>query len=301
MGYGELLDRYLHAEIRSRRLAQLSATDVQRCINGLSERGLAPRSVRAVHAALRKCLSDAVRIGKVQRNVAKGVALPPLDHREMKSLTPEQAGLLIAALKGSAYAALFTTWIHTGLRPAEIAALKWDDFDGSSLAIRRAFVRVEKTKRAIGPTKTGKPRLIPLGSEGVRVLKEHRRAQVEHRLALGELYRDQGFIFATDYGTPIDFQNIRSRVFKPLLRELGLPDIRLYDLRHTCATLLLAAGENIKVVSERLGHAKVTLTLDTYTHVLPGQQLHASERLECLLKRGGLTDSPPSRLEGVKT
>lgn len=90
-------------------------------------------------------------------------------------------------------------------------------------------------------------------------------------------------MFATEYGAPIDFQNIRSRVFKPLLNELELPDIRLCDLRHTCATLLLSAGENIKVVSERLGHAKVTLTLRTYTHVLPGQQQKASERLEMLL------------------
>jgi integrase len=108
----------------------------------------------------------------------------------MTSLTPEQAGSFLVALKGTTYEALFTVWIHTGLRPAEIAALKWDDFDGASLAVRRAFVRVEKTKRVIGPTKTGKPRLIPLGTDVVRVLKEQRRAQVEHRLAVGELYQD---------------------------------------------------------------------------------------------------------------
>ena len=98
-----------------------------------------------------------------------------------------------------------------------------------------------------------------------------------------KVYVDYGLVFATKTGRPLDLTNINYRYFKPLLKEAGLPNIRLYDLRHTCATLLLLAGENPKVVSERLGHANITLTLDTYSHVLPTMQEEATQKLKQML------------------
>ena len=105
-----------------------------------------------------------------------------------------------------------------------------------------------------------------------------------HLLALGPEYKNQNMVFANSTGHPLDQINISRRHFKPILKAAGLSnDFRVYDLRHSCATLLLAAGENPKVVSERLGHASVALTLDIYSHVLPSMQKQAAERLEAIL------------------
>jgi len=111
-----------------------------------------------------------------------------------------------------------------------------------------------------------------------------RRRQAQERLRAGTDYTDHGLVFATPMGQPLDKHNLVHRHFKPILEAAGLPkELRLYDLRHSCATLLLAAGENAKVVSERLGHAGITLTLDTYAHVLPTMQRQAADKLEAIL------------------
>jgi integrase len=135
--------------------------------------------------------------------------------------------------------------------------------------------------------KTAKSRrTVPLPPYVIRKLQEHRRHQLEHKLKTGEKFHNEhNLIFTSKTGTIVSIRNLQRRHFKPLLVKAKVPDIRLYDLRHTCATLLLAAGENPKVVSERLGHASIVLTLDTYSHVLPTMQKSATERLEKLLRK----------------
>lgn len=127
-------------------------------------------------------------------------------------------------------------------------------------------------------------RRIPLPASVVRALVEHRRRQAEERLKAGAEYRNLDLVFATGEGQPLIRLNVIHKHFKPILKRAKLSEtLRLYDLRHTCATLLLAANENPKVVSERLGHASITLTLDVYSHVLPDMQQGASEKLESIL------------------
>jgi integrase len=125
-------------------------------------------------------------------------------------------------------------------------------------------------------------RSVTLPASTVAALRTHRAKQAEEKLAATE-YTDLDLIFATQTGGPLSLPNLTRRHFKPLLEAAGLPPMRLYDLRHTAATLLLAAGEHPKIVSERLGHATVTLTLDTYSHVLPDMQAASAEKLEGLL------------------
>ena len=120
----------------------------------------------------------------------------------------------------------------------------------------------------------------------MRKLARHKREQAEHRLRLGALWQAFDLVFCSDTGTPLQVPNLTYRYFRPLLEKAELPQIRLYDLRHSCATLLLLADENPKVVSERLGHSTIVLTLDTYSHVLPTMQQRASERLESMLYDG---------------
>jgi site-specific recombinase XerD len=138
-------------------------------------------------------------------------------------------------------------------------------------------------RKLIASTETGRSRVIPIGERVLRALQQHRVRQAKWRLKIGDMYKDQWLIFANETGGLLDAQNIVNRHFKPLLKRAKLPAIRLYDLRHSCATLLMAAGEHPKVVQERLGHSTITLTLDTYTHVVPGMQELASAWLETLL------------------
>lgn len=288
--YEMIFKRYLPPELRCKRLSSVTASGVQRWVNALVERGLSPRTVRSAHGALRTCLNKARRLGKISTNVCELVDLPKPDHREMMTLTAEQAEQFLngAEAAKSPYYPLFVLMVHTGMRPGELAGLKWSDWDGTTLRVQRALKQQRAGQpRVLGPTKTGKPKVLPLGNRAREALAQQRRSQVATRLLLGSAYHDQDFIFANEIGRPLEFSNIRERHFRPLLIALGLPNIRMYDLRHTCASLLLAAGESVKVVSERLGHVNANVTLQFYAHVLPGMQAQASDRLDSLLHAAG--------------
>ena len=162
--------------------------------------------------------------------------------------------------------ALFSLLLSSGMRPGEALGLRWGDIDfqRGRVQVQRALSK-KGSKWSLEEPKTARSRRsIPLPPSVVKDLKEHRNNQIEEKLKT-KSYIDHDLVFAGKYGEPLDHKNILNRHFKPLPRDAGLPDIRLYDLRHTCATLLLSAGENPKVVSERLGHASIVLTLGS-TH-----------------------------------
>ena len=293
--YQRIFRRYLRDEVLSRKLSRLTPEDIQDLVNELSHRGLSSRTVRMLHGGLRACLNTALRLGKVPRNVATLVDLPARGHRELRCCTPEEAQEFLEAAEAeqrirdgtdhsqACFSALFITLLLTGIRPGEALALRWSDLNGSDLRVQRAQTVGANNKKLIASTKTGRSRVLPLGERALRTLQQHRVRQAKWKLMLGAMYEDQGLIFANETGGLLDAQNIVNRHFKPLLKRVGLPPIRLYDLRHSHATLLMAAGEHPKVVQERLGHSTITLTLDTYTHVVPGMQELASARLETLL------------------
>src|SRR5581483_8532548 len=165
-------------------------------------------------------------------------------------------------------------------------ALKWSDIDlkEGNAVVRRTLVWRKSGGWYFGEPKTSRSRrTVPLPQS----LRMHRRLQNELKLQLEaaerEAFQKNDLVFAASNGMPHAIRNLKQRHFKPILKRAELPMIRLYDLRHSCATLLLAAGENPKVVSERLGHASITLTLDTYSHVLPTMQQSATEKLERIL------------------
>jgi len=158
----------------------------------------------------------------------------------------------------------------------------------ATVTVRRALVwRTKGGGWYFTEPKTSRSRrTIPLPASMIVRLLEHKRRQSEDRLRLGSESQDHGLVFTTALGGPLNISNLTNKHFKPALERAGLPrTIRLYDLRHTCATLLLSAGENPKVVSERLDHASITLTLDVYSHVLPDMQKAATDKLENILFR----------------
>jgi len=280
--YVNLLARYVREPLGERRLSQITAMEIQKVYARLTERGLSARTVRYTHSVLRGALEQAVRWQFLPRNPAQYVDLPRQERREMKAFSSEQATRFLEASQNDpSFYALFLVALTTGMRPGEYLALQWKDIssDMGTLSVCRALTRDRqfeepKTKRS--------RRAIHLLPTVTQALRAYRLQQTKWRLSQGPAYKNMDLIFASAAGEPLNEREV-VRHFKAVLKTAGLPDIRLYDLRHTCASLLLAAGENPKVVSERLGHASVVLTLDTYSHVLPGLQRAASERLESIL------------------
>ncbi len=286
-GYKQLIRLYVKPELGALMLSRVTPERVQMLYNKMGENGLSPRTVRYTHSVLRSALQQAVKWGKLHRNPCDLVDLPRQERKEMQVLSPEEAARFIDATVYSKRKALFTLLITTGMRPGEAYGLKWDDIDftGRRVTVNRTLSRAGTGKSwTLEDPKTARSRRsIPVPPSAMSDLREHKKEQAAEKLKAGGKYNDHGFVFATCSGEPLDESNVLTQDFKPLLRDAGLPAIRLYDLRHTCATLLLAAGENPKVVSERLGHASIVLTLDTYSHVLPGMQQAATDKLEAML------------------
>jgi integrase len=304
-GYTDILTRYVRPELGQHHLSRITPLDIQAIYTGLRDRKLSPRTIRYVHAVLRSALNQAVKWRLLPHNPAMFVDLPRLAKKEMHALSPEQAMQFLAAAAQDRYATLFAVALTTGMRPGEYLGLQWKDVDleRGTLTVRRTLVwhYGNGGKWSFEEPKTARSsRSIPLPPSVVDALKEHKRQQGEERLKAGwedveengclvrkSAYTDNDLVFATPTGDPVDMRNLVNRHFKPILKRAGLPkSVRLYDLRHSCATLLLAQGEHPKVVSERLGHASITLTLDTYSHVLPTMQQQAAERLESVLFKG---------------
>ena len=172
--------------------------------------------------------------------------------------------------------------------------MKWKDveLENERVTVNRTLTRVDGKWFLEEPKTSRSRRSIPIPSGVIKDLEEHKKEQAAEKLKAKEgEYTDHGFVFATKNGSPLDKNNIVNRYFKPLLVSADLPMIRLYDLRHTCATLLLSAGVNPKIVSERLGHASITLTMDTYSHVLPDMQKSATDILDTMLFRSVQDDN----------
>ena len=288
--YDALIRRYVREPLGKTMLSDLRALQIQNLYSQMQERGLSPRVVRYTHAVLSSALKQGVRWGMLQRNPAELVQLPKLRRKEMRAMTPEESARFLSALQTDRYSALFSLALSTGMRPEEYLGLRWTDVDlaKASVTVQRALVwRTKGGGWYFTEPKTSRSRrTIPLPTSMVIALTEHKRRQSEERLRLGSEWQDNGLVFTTVLGTPLNISNLTAKHFKPALKSAGLPKcIRLYDLRHTCATLLLGAGENPKVVSERLGHASITLTLDVYSHVLPDMQKAATDKLENILFR----------------
>ncbi len=282
--YCWLSDTYIVPLLGARKLSQLHPADLQNAYLQLQTRGLSARTIRYAHSVLHGALEQAVKWSLLARNPAKLVTLPRVERREMNALDATQASALIDAAKDDRWYSLWLLLIAGGLRPGEALGLKWSDLEGDCLRVQRTLVRQSDHTWSLTEPKTARARrtivLPQIALSALRALRE--RQQVEQQEA-AEYWIENGLIFTTRTGAPLDYRATVRRHFKRLLKLAKLPEIRPYDLRHTSATLLLAAGENIKVISERLGHTSSALTLDVYSHVLPTMQKEAANKLERML------------------
>jgi len=264
------------------KLKKLTPLHVQGFYQDRLDAGLAPATVHKLHAILHQTLDQAVRWHMIPRNVAKAVKAPRPAPKEMSTLSAEETRRLFEAARGEKLEALYVLTVHTGMRQGELLALKWQDVDleNAAISVRRTLTK-SGSRLLLGEPKTKKSRrTIRLTEAVVRALREHLTRQMEDMQRLGDLYRDQGLVFSSEVGTLINPTNLRKRSFTPLLKRAGLPSIRFHDLRHTCATLLLSRNVHPKYVQELLGHASIAITLDTYSHVIPGMGDHAAKAME---------------------
>jgi integrase len=265
------------------RVHSLTTPILQRYYDGLLAAGKSRRLAQVALQRLRSALSYAVHMQYVPYNAATEVRIVAPERKEMKVWTPEQAGRFLEVARHHAYHPLWDLALNTGMRRGELLGLRWDDIDleRATLAIRRTVEPVRGGLTVQRP-KNGRERLIELDATGVAILREHRARQGERRLKLGDAWEDPDIVLATNIGTYITPTNV-TRAFIDLVARAGVERIRVHDLRHTAATLMLLAGTPIKVVSERLGHASIQITLDYYAHLLPAMQRESAEKVRQLL------------------
>jgi integrase len=288
--YEQHVRLYLAPVLGSTVLAKLTPEQVQAFINKMLARGLSARTVQLSLVTLKRALKQAERWNLVARNVAKLVDAPRVERHKAEPLDPEQSKRLLEAAKSSERGALFTTMLLCGMRLGEALALSWQqvDFERQTLTIERSLARVGRrtgsSKLIYQEPKTEQSRrVLHMPALVVAALREQRRRQAELRLHVGADWQDRGLVFTTSKGTPLEAANVH-REWKRLLATAGLPtSVRLHDLRHSSASLLLNLGVPLKVIQQILGHSSIKVTADIYAHLAPQMQRDAADALDALM------------------
>jgi len=267
------------------KLNNLNPLHLQSLYRERLDSGLSPRTVQYVHVVMHRALKQAVRWGLVPLNVSEAVDPPRMHRKEMHPLSPIQARTFLEAAREDHLEALYVVALHCGLRQGELFGLRWADVDleAGTLRVNRTLSHTKDGPTFTVPKTAKSRRTVQLTNGAIEALKRHSERQAQEMVRVDTLCQDQGLVFASQIGTPMNRQNLNSRSFKPLLKRAGLPNIRFHDLRHTCATLLLGRGVHPKFVQELLGHATIAITLDTYSHVLPGMGDQTRQAIEDVL------------------
>jgi integrase len=264
--------------LSSLRAPQLNAFYADLLAHGRREgTALSPKTVRNIHGTLHKALDDAVRWGHIGKNPAIHADPPKGASPEMRIWTPEQIRSFLDHVVDDRLVAAWYLLATTGIRRGELLGLRWEDVDleAGAIAVRQTRVSVDY-QVSVGTPKTDRgTRSIALDPRTVAVLREHRTRQLEERLAWGPAWTDTGLVFTREDGSDIHPQRL-SGWFRQRVVSSGLPPIRLHDVRHSYATALIKAGQPVKVVSQRIGHASPTITMTIYQHVLPSDDLEAA-------------------------
>ncbi len=309
---GEFMERWLHDSVKggvkaitfeqyrrqtrihiipvlgSTKLPKLTPAHIQSLYQRKLDEGLSPTSVRYIHAVLNRALKQALRWRFVRENVAAATDPPKPQTKTMSPLDAEQAKRFLDAARRDRLEALFVVAVTAGLRIGELSGLRWEDLDldRKTMRVARTLSRAKEGPRYTTP-KTGKGRSIALTQRAVESLRSHRTAQNKERLAAAD-YEDSGLVFCTPTGRPLSRERVDRGSLQPILGRAGLVPtdgnrITPHDLRHTCATLLLSQNVHPKYVQELLGHAKIAMTLDRYSHWIPSMGDHTARAMEAAL------------------
>ena len=286
--YEQLLRVHVVPVIGSLPLDKVRPLHVQEVYKRVLQEGRSARTALHCHRVLRQALQQAVRWQLAARNPADAVEAPRPDRWEVPAVQPAQIRRLLSEADGTLYGPLVQLAVTTGLRLGEILGLRWQDvdLDAEVLFVRQTcqwlagegfLFRQPKSHRSARP--------VALPGSAVDRLRQHRLLQLEGRLALGADYHDMGLVFASQVGGPIHPSNLR-KAWLGIAERAGLRGLRFHDLRHAHASLLLRQGAHPKIVSERLGHSTVGVTLDIYSHVVPNLQADVARSFDEALANG---------------
>jgi integrase len=283
--YRDVVRLHLVPELGHHELGKLTAQHVTTMLRDKERAGLSPRSVAMIREVLRGALNIAIKMQMVERNAAALASSPRQVKVERRMLTPEDARRLLCSVEKDRLAALYRLALTLGMRQAEILGLRWADvdLDAGTLRVRQTVQRIGGETITKEPKTARSRRRLALTPSLVAALIAHKDKQTFERAKAGDRWQESGLVFTSTVGTPLDARNL-TREFKRYLEAAKLPkELRFYDMRHAAASLLIADGLPITVVSAMLGHALTSTTLNNYAHVLPGSDRIAAEAMERLL------------------
>jgi len=293
--YKYLVSRHIVPQIGNLAIDKLTPYQLQKLYSYLLDhdanagKKLSKTTVHHIHRICYGALKWAVQMRMIPHNVAESVTPPQRNKREIKTWTQKQVNRFLEEAKKEWLYPLFFVAIATGLRRGELLGLKWGDvnLDQGTLSIRRTVQRTDAGLVVREQTKTDySRRIVSISPTTVDLLSKHRRKQAEQLKSLG---KKSDFVFTNTVGNILEPRKV-NQVFDRVIRRAGLPKIRFHDLRHTHATLLLQQGIHPKIVSERLGHANISVTMDIYSHVIPSMQQKATKMFDQILDQDTLSD-----------
>lgn len=269
------------------RLQELTAPMIQSMYNSAARSGLSPKTIRNLHGVLHKALQKAVKLEYLRNNPCDACELPRIEKKTIMPFDSAQLADFLQAIEGHPLESLFVVTVFTGMRMGEVIGLTWDciDFGNGSITIRRQWQRKEKGggNHSFAPLKNDKTRSLTPASFVMQVLQRQRKNQVAMRLRAGDAWKnEQNFVFTNELGEYVVDRTVYN-TFKRFAKQIGLPKARFHDLRHTYATLALKNGDNVKDVSEALGHATVAFTMDIYGHVTDEMKRESAARMDAFI------------------
>ncbi|MCX6064650.1 MAG: tyrosine-type recombinase/integrase [Chloroflexi bacterium] len=283
--YWQMLDNHIIPSLGKMKLKDIRPDHIQNFYTLKMKAGTSKAVIGIIHSVLHLAFEQAMKWGLIGRNPVDAVIKPKRKSKEIKTLDENQTRALLSTVVNTRYQALFWMAITTGLRKGELLGLKWSDLDWrkKQIQVQRQIQRIQKEGLVFCElkSKSGK-RIVVLSDEMINKLQQHLDLQDMGKSFAGDQWQENDLIFPSNNGTPMDGHHILDK-FKKLLKQAELPDMRFHDLRHTAATLMLKQGVHPKIVQERLGHSNITMTLNTYSHVLPSMQEEMANKLDELL------------------
>ena len=285
--YRFILDRYILPKFGSQLLKDLSSAKIEKVFIELIQ-DLSESTVRLVSIVLSQGLERAVKERRIAFNPAKGIERPKGRKRSVTPYTSNELKALLESLESHRLFAFFRLLAYTGARRGEILALRWSDldFEKATLSISKNRTRLGKSVIEQDSTKGGDgKRLVQLDSETLRLVRDHRRRQIEERMKAGSLWQEADFIFTRENGLPLD-PSTPYQLFKKTAKRLGLRSESLHSIRHLHATELLNSGAGVHLVKDRLGHSDISTTLRIYAHIRPEQKQEVADLFARAIENG---------------
>lgn len=278
--YSWLINTHLIPHLGKVKVFQLKPRHLNDLYNQKLLNTISANSIKKLHGLIKDALDEGIGFGDISKNVANAVTPPRVKKVKFEVWNEAQLKVFLESAKSNRFYVVFDLAASTGMRIGEILGLRWKDVDleVGKVSIRQAYTKAHSGYEFHEPKTASGERSVALFPDTIELLRKHQSEQEREKNENQPIYNDHGLVIQTHIGTPVSPRNL-SREYYKILEKLDLPKIRFHDLRHTHASILLKRGVHAKIVQERLGHSSITITLDTYSHVLPGLQEAALKSL----------------------